>query len=178
VFTTSYARLKLYEAMEGVGDPKRILYCDTDSLVYTHRPSENKLIRGDYLGDLTDELKKDEKEIIEFVSGGPKNYGYTTRKNDGGVRHHLKIKGFSLDKRSTKELLNYMSMREVVLGVRENVEVPDRGIKRTKKRRIVNRKFGEDEFGKRHGFKVYGLTGDKRVFGDDYKSVPYGWRGE
>ena len=134
--------------MEGVGDPKRILYCDTDSLVYTHRPSENKLIRGDYLGDLTDELKKDEKEIIEFVSGGPKNYGYTTRKNDGGVRHHLKIKGFSLDKRSTKELLNYMSMREVVLGVRENVEVPDRGIKRTKKRRIVNRKFGEDEFGK------------------------------
>jgi hypothetical protein len=45
-----------------------------DSVVYTSRPDEWKPELGDYLGDLTDEVLYN--RIIEFVTGGPKNYPY------------------------------------------------------------------------------------------------------
>jgi hypothetical protein len=168
VFTTAYARIKLYNAMEGVGDPRRVLYCDTDSLIYTVQPGEDMLPLGDLLGELTDELEYGER-IIEFCSGGPKNYAYTVEDRDGKRNTHLKIKGFSLNKQSTKELLNYMTMKEVVLGERESIAVPDRGMKRTKQRKIINKP--------QDSLKVYSRTGDKRLFQDDYTSVPYGWQG-
>jgi hypothetical protein len=64
-----------------VGSPRffdelffRALYTDTDSVVYTSRPGEWKPELGDYLGDLTDEVP--DNRIIEFVTGGPKNYAY------------------------------------------------------------------------------------------------------
>ena len=37
-------------------------------------------VLGSYLGDFTSELK-DEEYIEEFVSGGPKNYGYEKTAN-------------------------------------------------------------------------------------------------
>jgi hypothetical protein len=40
--------------------------------VYTSRPGEWKPELGDYLGDLTNEVP--DNRIIEFVTGGPKNY--------------------------------------------------------------------------------------------------------
>jgi hypothetical protein len=43
-------------------------------LKYTSRPGEWKPELGDYLGDLTDEVPYN--IIIEFVTGGPKNYAY------------------------------------------------------------------------------------------------------
>jgi hypothetical protein len=42
--------------------------------VYTSRPGEWKPELGDYLGYLTDEVP--DNSIIEFVTGGPKNYAY------------------------------------------------------------------------------------------------------
>ena len=42
------------EALEKVGD--RILYMDTDSLIYVESPGDVSLPTGDLLGDLTDEL--------------------------------------------------------------------------------------------------------------------------
>jgi hypothetical protein len=70
--TTAQARLKLYSYLEQLGP--RALYADTDSVVYTSRPGEWKPELGDYLGDLTDEVP--DNRIIEFVTGGPKNYAY------------------------------------------------------------------------------------------------------
>jgi len=48
---------------------------------------------GDHLGDLTNEISKnDGSHIIEIVCGGPKNYAYIT---DAGVSKCV-VKGFSL----------------------------------------------------------------------------------
>jgi hypothetical protein len=48
--------------------------------VYTSRPGECKPELGDYLGDLTDEVPYN--RIIEFVTGGPKNYAYKIARPD------------------------------------------------------------------------------------------------
>lgn len=53
---------------------ERVLYIDTDSLIYVVREGETPLELGNYLGDLTDELGGD--TIQEFVASGPKSYTY------------------------------------------------------------------------------------------------------
>ena len=52
-----------------------VLYCDTDSVIYTQNEDEQpKVETGYYLGDLTDELEEfgSGSYIEEFVSGGLK----------------------------------------------------------------------------------------------------------
>ena len=75
-FTTCWARLRLYEALELLG--QRVLYFDTDSVIYLEEPGQPNPPLGDYLGRFTSELEAD-VHITEFVSGGPKNYGYPTK---------------------------------------------------------------------------------------------------
>lgn len=74
-FTTCLARPKLYESLEKLGE--QVLYFDTDSVIYRLRPGQPEIPLGDFLGNMTNELD-DGDHITEFVSGGPKNYGYTT----------------------------------------------------------------------------------------------------
>ena len=83
-FTTAYARLKLYDLLDLLQE--RVLYYDTDSVIYVHEPGKPEPPLGNYLGDLTDELNGD--YITSFVSGGPKNYAYRTKngKTDTKVR--------------------------------------------------------------------------------------------
>ena len=78
-FTTCLARLKLYESLETLGE--QVLYYDMDSVIYRCKPGEPTIPIGNYLGDMTDELEG-KGYITEFVSGGPKNYGYTTSEGD------------------------------------------------------------------------------------------------
>jgi len=76
-FTTCWARLHLYEALEPLGE--RVLYHDNDSVIYLGEPGQPNPIMGDYLGEFTSELDPDDY-IEEFVSGGPRNYGYKTHR--------------------------------------------------------------------------------------------------
>eukprot|EP00732_Lithocolla_globosa_P002762 Lithocolla_globosa_v1_NODE_1929_length_2256_cov_6.611995.p2 type:complete len:146 gc:universal NODE_1929_length_2256_cov_6.611995:1235-798(-) len=55
IYTTSQARLMLYELMDKLGD--RVLYHDTDSVIYIEDEDCPEVKLGDFLGDLTDELK-------------------------------------------------------------------------------------------------------------------------
>lgn len=89
-FTTCWARLKLYELLDLL--QTRVLYWDTDSVIYTQKEGETEPPIGDYLGELTNELKKDDW-ITEFVCNGPKNYAYRTHKG----KEVCKVKGFSLN---------------------------------------------------------------------------------
>ena len=93
-FTTSSARMRLYEALDYLNE--QILYFDTDSCVYKYNPIDKscnrKLNNGDLLGDWTDELEG-VKMCGTFVSGGPKNYSFET--DDG--KYHTKVKGFNLN---------------------------------------------------------------------------------
>lgn len=89
-FTTCWARLRLYEALELLDE--RVLYFDTDSVIFIHRPGEPDPPLGEYLGDFKNELEGDDA-IVEFCSGGPKNYGYRTRRGETCC----KVRGFSLN---------------------------------------------------------------------------------
>ena len=106
VFTTSLARLKLYEALDVLKE--RVLYYDTDSVIYKTQAGQEKLPLGDYLGQFTDETDGD--PIVEFCSGGAKNYGYLTR----GGKVGCKVRGFTLNY-ETKQVLNYETMKENIL---------------------------------------------------------------
>lgn len=67
-YVTAQARLYLYRFMEQLQE--RLIYCDTDSVVYFQGPGEASLETGDFLGQLTDELDKwPNSYISEFVCG-------------------------------------------------------------------------------------------------------------
>ena len=75
-FTTAQARLKLYSVLERL--QQRVLYVDTDSVIFTSKPGKWVPRLGDYLGELTNKLDDDDYTTT-FVFGGPKN-GKTTCK--------------------------------------------------------------------------------------------------
>ena len=74
-FTTCWARLELYKALDLLG--ARVLYCDTDSVIYVYVPGLPDIPYGEMLGQWKNELE-DGDYALEFVSAGPKNYGYRT----------------------------------------------------------------------------------------------------
>ena len=80
-FTTSYARLK-----------ERVLYMDTDSVIYTQKPTESSIPIGNYLGQFSNELDE-VYHIVEFVAAGPKNHAYNTFKG----KQCCKVRGFTLN---------------------------------------------------------------------------------
>uniref|UniRef100_A0A1I8FXE5 DNA-directed DNA polymerase n=1 Tax=Macrostomum lignano TaxID=282301 RepID=A0A1I8FXE5_9PLAT len=82
VFTTSHARLRLYEALEGLGT--RVIYADTDSVVYRCSPGEYEPPGGSSLGQWTDEVPAGCR-MVQFTTGGPKLYRYVVEKPDGSL---------------------------------------------------------------------------------------------
>ena len=68
-FTTCWACLKLYDALDILQE--RVLYKDTDSVVFLSAQGMPKPPLGDYLGDFKDELLPDDY-MVEFAPGGPK----------------------------------------------------------------------------------------------------------
>ena len=163
-FTTAYARLKLYELLDLLQE--RVLYYDTDSVVYIHQPSKPNPSLGDYLGDLTDELDSGDY-ITTFISGGPKNYAYIT--NNG--KTETKIRGITLNYNATKTI-NMDVMRHLVdshvNGHNEEkvtVENPHKITRDKKERNIVTKKMKKD----------YRIVYNKRVITENYGTVPYGY---
>ena len=106
-FTTCWARFRLYEALELLGE--QVLYFNTDSVVFAHRHGQASPALGQYLGEFNDELGEGDT-IVEFCSAGPKNYGYKTR----GGKTVCKVQGFSLNCQGAAQL-NYDVMRQNVL---------------------------------------------------------------
>uniref|UniRef100_A0A1I8G1X0 DNA-directed DNA polymerase n=1 Tax=Macrostomum lignano TaxID=282301 RepID=A0A1I8G1X0_9PLAT len=75
VFTTSHARLRLYEALEGLG---------TRGCVYRCSPGEYEPPGGSSLGQWTDEVPAGCR-MVQFTTGGPKLYRYVVEKPDGSL---------------------------------------------------------------------------------------------
>ena len=166
-FTTCHARLKLYSYLEQLGE--QVLYFDTDSVIYKRKPGQVAIPLGDYLGEMTNELDNGD-HIVEFVSGGPKNYGHRTK--DGKVC--CKVRGFTLNVRGSQQL-NYNVMKDNVIAeiqdpqdTRRLTDVNNPNFftrhPATKRIKIVPRK------------KQYGLVFDKRVVDPNtFVSYPYGY---
>ena len=88
-FTTAHARLHLYKAIEKLNE--RVLYMDTDSVVFTQQPGQWKPQLGNFLGEWTNEVASGSK-IIDFTTCGPKNYGYVTKDARGVLKTSKKVK--------------------------------------------------------------------------------------
>ena len=163
-FTTAYARLKLYNLLDLLQE--RVLYYDTDSVVYVHEPGKPDPQLGDYLGDLIDELNGG--YITTFLSGGPKNYGYVTNTGEA----ILKIRGISLTYDATLTL-NIGTMRElvdsyVIDGNRHEkvtINIPHKITRDKKEKNIVTKRTKKD----------YRVVYNKRVVKENYETVPYGY---
>lgn len=71
-FITMYGRMMLFEQMKHL--KKRVMYHDTDSIIYEREEGLYNIPLGECLGDWEDELKG--QPMIEFVSIAPKTYAY------------------------------------------------------------------------------------------------------
>ena len=164
-FTTCQAHLKPYKSLKVLGD--RVLYYDTDSVIYTWKPGQTEIPLGDYLGDTTNELDEGDY-MVEFVSGGAKSYGYATKHG----KIVCKVRGFSLNVRGAKQL-NYQVMRQNILD-----EILDPQDERRDTDIVNPRHFKRDPIAKKikteTQVKKYGLVFDKRVLHvGTFKSYPY-----
>ena len=158
-FTTSHARLMLYNKLEYLKE--KVLYFDTDSIIYADDGTKS-IETGDMLGYMTDELSG--KRISSFVSTGPKSYSFKYGDNE----EKSTIKGFTLN-HENNSLLNHDSLNKIVKKqIREITIVNESKITR-KDREIVNKYYE----------KVFKFCYDKRVIRqineDHIDTLPYGY---
>jgi hypothetical protein len=95
-YVTAGARIHLYRYLDRLQE--RAIYCDRDSVIYV-QPSEGPQLveTEDRLGDMTSELKPSER-ILEYVSGGPKNYSYRVIDTETGRSKTVcKVRGITLN---------------------------------------------------------------------------------
>ena len=163
-FTTAYARLKLYDLLDLLQE--RVLYYDTDSVIYVHKPGEPDPPLGDYLGDLTNELKGDD-HITSFVSAGPKNYAYQTVNG----KFETKIRGFTQNY-ATLTKLNHNIIKELVCLY---VDPQEESEKVTVTRDNIVRDSKEKKIYTKKQKKDYRVVYNKRVVKENYETVPYGY---
>jgi hypothetical protein len=167
-YVTATARLKLYSYLEMLGE--RILYFDTDSIIFLERPGDVSPPLGDFLGDLTDELADygPGSFIDIFVSGGPKNYAYRVCVNGvvGGVHKFVcKVKGISLN-HTNSQVVNFEVLRDMVTnGTPDVVLLRGSRICRNKKMDVFTR---PDK-------KTYRVNYVKRKRVANYNTLPFGY---
>ena len=173
-FTTSIARLHLYQVIEKLG--RNCLYTDTDSIHFISKPGQEDPPLGDYLGMLTDELGCKDigcnvgaacegHYILAFVSTGPKSYAYVC---DNGYEV-CKCKGFSLNYVNSK-LINMQVMKDMVNDPSRELSVAI-----CEQRKICRDKFKAKLFNRRQ-IKHFKMIFTKRVIqGDGISTLPYGY---
>jgi hypothetical protein len=111
-FTTAHARLHLYETLQPLGE--RVLYFDTDSIIYQHDGSQFNSTIINSLGGWTDELSGD--HITKYMSGGPKNYAYETQ----GGKSVCKVKDLTLHYRAS-QIVSPATLEKMLKGEKVHV---------------------------------------------------------
>ena len=164
-FTTAYARLKLYDLLHKLQD--RVLYYDTDSVIFTTKLGESIPPTGAFLGDLTDEISEKygaQAKITRFVAGGPKNYAMEIQLWDGSLHYEIKVKGLSLGMK-TATVINFQTMKSLIDRNIEQIKVPQT-------RFVVNKYFDvfSQDFDKNYQFNFV-----KRRIVNNYFTLPYGF---
>jgi hypothetical protein len=155
---TACATMRLYKELRLL--KQRVLYCDTDSVIYEHDPDKYNIPDGEFLGEW--ECETDGLPITEFVSTGPKSYAY---KVEGKVKD-CKMKGITLNWENCKDV-NFNNLKKLV-----DKDTP----KLTTKQNIrfdKNSKKGITTF---QMTKDIQFTMDKRIV-NEYWTYPFGYEG-
>jgi hypothetical protein len=109
-FVTAWARLVLYSELEVLGT--RVLYFDTDSIIYTYKEGEYEPPFGAMLGDWQDEITDkygSDVTILQFVATGPKSYAL---KLSNGMTI-VKMKGL-YQNRSNSSIISFRTLNNFV----------------------------------------------------------------
>ena len=108
-FVPMYGRLMLHEQLSQLGN--RVLYHDTDSIIYVYDPLLYNIPEGDVWGDWSVEKIASPKHggIRSFVGVGPKSYGLRTFDNT----ELIKFKGVSL-RHAHRDMMNFDKMVAMV----------------------------------------------------------------
>ena len=137
-FTTSHARMMLYEVLDTLGD--QVLGFDTDSAWYIERDGGSIIKTGDSLGDLTDELNGN--YITNWCGSGPKSYAYTT--NNGKMV--CKVKGFTLNHENS-QYINQQTMKQIIEDKKQRITiVNEQAITRDSTTKQITNKYQEKDF--------------------------------
>ena len=170
---SAYSHLKLWRIMNPLGN--RVMYHDTDSVIYMSYLGQWKPPTDKYLGDLADELACHQigcsgcstgHWIVEFVSCGAKNYAY--RLNMGEVV--CKVRGFSLNF-SALQVVNLNSMKEALHAWKDVDACPEMV---TLKTMIMRDKLTAIVYTHKMP-KHCGVMYNKRVVREDFSTIPYGY---
>ena len=161
-FTTAHARLQLYSYLEMLQD--RVLYADTDSIVFVSNEGEKEPTLGDFLGDLTNE--EADGKIMQFVTGGPKNYAYKVQEGDH-VKTVCKIRGITLNYKTSLQI-TYDTIKDMVLGSWDDVIVVSDNFKIIRDPKTSSLLTTSQS-------KQYKIVFDKRVAKSDLSTIPYGF---
>ncbi len=97
-YVPAYGRLTLLREMDRLGE--RVLYHDTDSIIYLHDPTKYNIPCSELWGDW-DEEKISKKGIDAFVSLGPKSYSIKAQGEEV-----VKLKGISI-KYAHRNMINF-----------------------------------------------------------------------
>ncbi|KAK0414430.1 hypothetical protein QR680_011424 [Steinernema hermaphroditum] len=95
-FTTSQARLHLYQYLEELQD--RVVHYDTDSVIYKATAIENDQLLLQHKGDLLGQLKDETGgvPIVKFAGAAPKAYSYVLANGKAEVKLQLPNSKLSL----------------------------------------------------------------------------------
>ncbi|XP_053213282.1 uncharacterized protein LOC128396692 [Panonychus citri] len=168
-FVTAYARRELFRLIQRIESHRqgRVLYFDTDSVVFVEKTGDPKIQCGDYLGQLTDEIEPGWKCNL-FVSLGPKNYAYQVINSQEDTKSIIKVKGIrltskALDIITTQKLLEMA--HSYIGGNQQTVNITQSNIVSDKFTHTVETRNFE---------KIYRAVSEKRrIIGNDTR--PFGY---
>ena len=168
-FTTSHARIILLNNMQLVKVPKKVLYCNTDSIMFVHDKDRCELPDipiDSSQGEMTDELPNDVL-IDKFWSAGPKFYCLSGHNVNSGLEYNVfKVKGVTLN-RATEKTFNPETFKKLILGETHELCSPFTSLSRSVKTRQIKT---------RHCEKKSRVTSNKRVFDiNSGSSTPFGF---
>lgn len=169
-FTTGYARMILYDYLKKL--ERRVLYFDTDSIIFFAKDGDYIPETGEFIGDLTDEIDDKNLTIEEFVCCGPKSYAYWIKNNSTGEKNYIiKMKGIRLNL-DTKEIISFENLVRLVEEfckescVQSTLDVAQNCFTTTKFNDVIMRE----------NIKSLRITYDKRKVLPDFRTLPYGYK--
>lgn len=153
---TACARTRLYSQLSLLD--RRVIYMDTDSIIYEYDPEKYNIPEGQYLGEWESETKTLIKEI---VSTGAKTYAYETM--DG--KSDLKCKGITLNAgNSVRNGVTFSNYKKLVFEKLDSIKTEHNLRFNLTKDGIFSGKIN----------KKLVLTADKRVRINLYETLPFG----